>query len=145
MHAAVSCADSRQVGMNASSCCNLISIRVSMHVIFWKLCNLATFSAYKQWLKVCIVVYRLIVSAIIRDRGICGYNTSTWLILPVVICLSQRLSHACLSINFYTRGCAFASQLAQISIILVPLFSAQCEHSHSTKFVIVFSDGQIVL
>ena len=23
----------------------------------------------------------------------------TWLILPVVICLSQRLSHACLSIN----------------------------------------------
>ena len=26
---------------------------------------------------------------------------ATWLILPVVICLSQRLSHACLSINFY--------------------------------------------
>ena len=24
---------------------------------------------------------------------------SIWLILPVVICLSQRLSHACLSIN----------------------------------------------
>jgi len=24
------------------------------------------------------------------------------LILPVVICLSQRLSHACLSISFYT-------------------------------------------
>ena len=23
----------------------------------------------------------------------------TWLILPVVICLSQRLSHACLSMN----------------------------------------------
>jgi hypothetical protein len=35
-----------------------------------------------------------------------GYSTGvamktivTWLILPVVICLSQRLSHACLSIN----------------------------------------------
>ena len=26
-------------------------------------------------------------------------NKVTWLILPVVICLSQRLSHACLSIN----------------------------------------------
>jgi hypothetical protein len=25
----------------------------------------------------------------------------TWLILPVVICLSQRLSHACLSINIF--------------------------------------------
>ena len=24
---------------------------------------------------------------------------ATWLILPVVICLSQRLSHACLSIS----------------------------------------------
>ena len=29
-------------------------------------------------------------------------NAQTWLILPVVICLSQRLSHACLSISFYT-------------------------------------------
>ena len=29
-------------------------------------------------------------------------NEQTWLILPVVICLSQRLSHACLSISFYT-------------------------------------------
>ena len=27
---------------------------------------------------------------------------ATWLILPVVICLSQRLSHACLSISDYT-------------------------------------------
>ena len=27
----------------------------------------------------------------------------TWLILPVVICLSQRLSHACLSINNFIR------------------------------------------
>ena len=26
-------------------------------------------------------------------------KVATWLILPVVICLSQRLSHACLSIN----------------------------------------------
>ena len=28
-----------------------------------------------------------------------AYTAVTWLILPVVICLSQRLSHACLSIN----------------------------------------------
>ena len=27
------------------------------------------------------------------------WTVVTWLILPVVICLSQRLSHACLSIN----------------------------------------------
>lgn len=30
-----------------------------------------------------------------------GAKTATWLILPVVICLSQRLSHACLSINCF--------------------------------------------
>ena len=29
-------------------------------------------------------------------------KAATWLILPVVICLSQRLSHACLSISTYT-------------------------------------------
>ena len=29
----------------------------------------------------------------------------TWLILPVVICLSQRLSHACLSISIVQRNC----------------------------------------
>ena len=31
----------------------------------------------------------------------CFGKVTTWLILPVVICLSQRLSHACLSISFY--------------------------------------------
>jgi hypothetical protein len=31
-----------------------------------------------------------------------GCTIVTWLILPVVICLSQRLSHACLSISNYT-------------------------------------------
>ena len=33
-----------------------------------------------------------------------GVNRDIWLILPVVICLSQRLSHACLSIsNLYSE------------------------------------------
>ena len=32
----------------------------------------------------------------------CSRNVETWLILPVVIRLSQRLSHACLSISTYT-------------------------------------------
>ena len=30
------------------------------------------------------------------------FKIVTWLILPVVICLSQRLSHACLSISNHT-------------------------------------------
>ena len=34
-----------------------------------------------------------------------GVRLQTWLILPVVICLSQRLSHACLSINPQRWNC----------------------------------------
>ena len=41
----------------------------------------------------------LSVSCIVCTRDC---DLLTWLILPVVICLSQRLSHACLSISFYT-------------------------------------------
>ena len=44
------------------------------------------------------------------DKGSLGerqfprHRIVTWLILPVVICLSQRLSHACLSIsNLYSE------------------------------------------
>ena len=40
----------------------------------------------------------------------------TWLILPVVICLSQRLSHACLSINKLPR-------IEIIIIIIISIFS----------------------
>ena len=39
-------------------------------------------------------------SELVQCQG--GGDAQTWLILPVVICLSQRLSHACLSISFYT-------------------------------------------
>ena len=35
-----------------------------------------------------------------RPRAV-DEETATWLILPVVICLSQRLSHACVSINSF--------------------------------------------
>jgi hypothetical protein len=37
-----------------------------------------------------------------RTGNALGEQIVTWLILPVVICLSQRLSHACLSISNYT-------------------------------------------
>ena len=37
--------------------------------------------------------------AVYLSRGVCRRKIATWLILPVVIRSSQRLSHACLSIN----------------------------------------------
>ena len=39
----------------------------------------------------------------------------TWLILPVVICLSQRLSHACLSISSIQRNCEWLIITVMIS------------------------------
>jgi hypothetical protein len=45
----------------------------------------------------------LLVGARVRPAHAGPHGTvDTWLILPVVICLSQRLSHACLSISTYT-------------------------------------------
>ena len=36
------------------------------------------------------------------------WKVETWLILPVVICLSQRLSHACLRISFFMANLRMA-------------------------------------
>ena len=49
---------------------------------------------------VCInpFVYLSWFSALVYHR-LGPVTIETWLILPVVICLSQRLSHACLSIS----------------------------------------------
>jgi hypothetical protein len=57
-------------------------------------------------LRVCSIIRRWRSEAVHRlarrRSSVVGCMAATWLILPVVICLSQRLSHACLSINLYT-------------------------------------------
>ena len=40
-----------------------------------------------------------------------------WLILPVVICLSQRLSHACVSISIIQRNCEWLIKTVIIYLI----------------------------
>ena len=40
-----------------------------------------------------------------RPESCTNTTTATWLILPVVICLSKRLSHACLSMSIIQRDC----------------------------------------
>lgn len=52
-----------------------------------------------------LAMYCLSMEKSTWEKSLISLQTSTiliWLILPVVICLSQRLSHACLSINNYT-------------------------------------------
>ena len=41
-----------------------------------------------------------------------------WLILPVVICLSQRLSHACLSISIIQRNCEWLIKTVIVYLII---------------------------
>ena len=47
------------------------------------------------------VVNLIYVAKALKPRA----NVVIWLILPVVICLSQRLSHACVSISIIRRNC----------------------------------------
>ena len=45
-------------------------------------------------------------------------KSDTWLILPVVICLSQRLSHACLSISVILWNCEWLIKSAIVSLVV---------------------------
>ena len=45
-------------------------------------------------------------------------NVVIWLILPVVICLSQRLSHACVSISIIRRNCEWLITSVIIYLII---------------------------
>jgi hypothetical protein len=50
-----------------------------------------------------------------------SHTKVTWLILPVVICLFQRLSHACLSINIFIRWNCVQLIISVILSLMVPL------------------------
>ena len=51
-------------------------------------------------------------------RAAGGSRIVTWLILPVVICLSQRLSHACLSISIIQRNCEWLIKTVIVYLII---------------------------
>ncbi|GJP82058.1 hypothetical protein CLOP_g12184, partial [Closterium sp. NIES-67] len=57
---------------------------------------------------------------------------ATWLILPVVICLSQRLSHACLSIrgHLFPRNCEWLNK-SVIVYLMVPNYSDNRSNSRA--------------
>ena len=60
-----------------------------------------------------------------------GLGLSTWLILPVVICLSQRLSHACPSTSLRTkRNCEWLIKSVMVPLIVAP-YSDNCGNSRA--------------
>ena len=59
----------------------------------------------------------------------------TWLILPVVICLSQRLSHACLSINNFILWNCERLIISVIIYLMVPYYMDNCGNSRANTCV----------
>ena len=59
----------------------------------------------------------------------------TWLILPVVICLSQRLSHACLSINNFILWNCVQLIISVIIYLMVPYYMDTRSNSRANTCV----------
>ena len=62
-------------------------------------------------------------------------NKVTWLILPVVICLSQRLSHACLRINNFILWICERLIISAIIYLMVPYYMDNCSNSRANTCV----------
>jgi hypothetical protein len=62
-----------------------------------------------------------------------------WLILPVVICLSQRLSHACLSISIIQRNCEWLIKTVIVYLIIeftwIPVVILELIHAGEPDFL----------
>ena len=65
------------------------------------------------------------------DRRDAVRNVVTWLILPVVICLSQRLSHACLSITTFVLGNCEWLIKSVIVYLMVTCYMDNCGNSRA--------------
>ena len=83
-------------------------------------------------------------SSLLGCRWWCFEQILTWLILPVVICLSQRLSHACLSINGIQWNCEWliktvivylVTKLTWITVVILELIHAVMRDSRSAVFI----------
>ena len=67
-----------------------------------------------------------------------GLRIVIWLILPVVICLSQRLSHACLSISVIQRNCEWLIKTVIVYLIIhiwITLGNLELIHAGVPDFV----------
>ena len=78
---------------------------------------------------------KLIASTDDQTRVSPGRKVVTWLILPVVICLSQRLSHACLSINkFVLWNCEWLIK-SVIVYLMITYYMDNCGNSRANTCI----------
>ena len=69
------------------------------------------------------------------DQEVVTDRVVNWLILPVVICLSQRLSHACLSINNFILWNCERLIISAIIYLMVPYYMDNCGNSRANTCV----------
>ena len=70
------------------------------------------------------------------------WKVVTWLILPVVICLSQRLSHACLSINkFVLWNCEWLIK-SVIVYLMISYYMDNCGNSRANTCIKAPTSGR---
>ena len=74
-------------------------------------------SAREDLYKVSIILL-FVVNFYLALRLVLRANVVIWLILPVVICLSQRLIHACVSISIVQRNCEWLIKSVIIYLII---------------------------
>ena len=79
-----------------------------------------------------------------RPTGGLRLRIVIWLILPVVICLSQRLSHACVSISDIRRDCEWliktvivylVIKITWITVVILELIHAVVPDSRRAVFI----------
>ena len=77
------------------------------------------------------VAFATSIGRMSSPSGLDIWKVVTWLILPVVICLSQRLSHACLSINkFVLWNCEWLIK-SVIVYLMLPCYMDNCGNSRA--------------
>src|SRR5690349_360217 len=76
---------------------NLQKTKRYFFLLAWEPNLVFRLKAWKCWHLAAIIL--LLPLPDVNALKLAFQNRATWLILPVVICLSKRLSHACLSIN----------------------------------------------
>ena len=69
-----------------------------------------------------------------NERPIAWVRIATWLILPVVIRSSQRLSHACLSITIIQENCEWLI-ISVIVYLIVPYYLDNRSNSRANTCV----------
>ena len=98
--------------------------------------SLSEWATQCESVSVWVYVHEFVVKHMLRYATLKTHTwDATWLILPVVICLSQRLSHACLSINIFIQWNCVQLIKSVIIYLMVPYYMDTRSNSRANTCV----------